>query len=147
MVREESPGDDSVEQDTTAHLLANEGVNIKRLQGNEEEGLDEKALDKSAVARKNLHLLKLAYQRLGRWPKPYEDYGRLNAEVFRMFGGSADWKGVQGTEKWDAKRFGSGKAESEDGSFEGVHDWALGSDRLTLQGGQHKHVAAYMMSK
>lgn len=144
MVHGESPSDDSGdEQDTTAHLLANEGVNVKTLQGNEEESLDEETLDKSAVARKNLHLLKLAYQRLGRWPKPYEEYERLNADIFRMFGGSADWKGTQGTDKWDAKGFGSGKAESEDGAFEGINDWALGSDRLTLQGAQPREIAAY----
>lgn len=144
MVHDKSGNDDSVdEQDTTAHLLAEEGVSISSLQGNEDESLDQGTLDKSAVARKNLHLLKLAYQRLGRWPKPYEEYERLNNDVFRMFGGGADWKGTQGTEKWDAKGFGSGKAESNDGAFEGISDWALGGDILTLQGEHPSQVAAF----
>lgn len=62
--------------------------------------------------RQHLHLLKLAVQRLGRWPKDYGEYKRLNDDVFREF--ATDLEGMTGVEKWDLQSFGAGKAESNE---------------------------------
>ncbi|KAL4978775.1 hypothetical protein BDW66DRAFT_148978 [Aspergillus desertorum] len=35
--------------------------------------------------RQHLHLLKLAVERLGNWPKEYSEYERSNSDLFRMF--------------------------------------------------------------
>jgi hypothetical protein len=40
---------------------------------------------------------------------------------------------LQGTERWSAKDFGHGKAESQEGSFKGIEDLAFGSDKILLQ--------------
>jgi hypothetical protein len=136
--------DDDDEDDTTAELLAREGVNVKSSPNSPRPAaVDANMLDKSATALKHLHLLKLAYQRYGGWPKSYDEYEHLNAQLFRVFGGEARWKGVEGTEKWDAKAFGNGKAESQEGVFRGITDWSLGSDALVSVGhghgqGQHR---------
>lgn len=130
-VHENSPSEDSDDElDITAYLLAKEGVDIKKQEDQPTETLEEDNIDKSAIVLHHLHLLKLAYQRLGGWPKAYEEYERLNAQIFRIFGSDTRWEGVQGTEKWSANEYGNGKAESKDGSFEGFEDWALGSDKL-----------------
>lgn len=34
---------------------------------------------------------------------------------------------MQDTETWSTKEFGSGKAESQEGGFNGIDDWAFGS--------------------
>jgi hypothetical protein len=134
VVHDHGSGDDSDDElDTTAYLLAREGVNVKQQDGKQGEAFDADNIDKSAIALRHLQLLKLAYQRLGAWPKPYEEYEHLNAQLFRTFGSDTKWKGVQGTEKWSAKEFGHGKAESQDGSFKGISDWAFGSDKMILQ--------------
>jgi hypothetical protein len=133
--------DDDDDLDTTAQLLAREGVNVKTSPNSPHPAaVDADALDKSAVALKHLHLLKLAYQRFGGWPKTYDEYAGLNAQLFRVFGGEGKWKGVEGTEKWDAKAFGNGKAESQEGGFRGVTDWGFGSEEL-VSGGQNGVVA------
>lgn len=62
--------------------------------------------------RQHLHLLKLAVERLGAWPKEYAEYEALSAELFRMFGG--ELRGEKGVEKWDLRMFGGGKAEASD---------------------------------
>merc|ERR1712187_77379 len=62
--------------------------------------------------RQHLHLLKLAVERLGNWPKEYSEYERLSAELFSAFGG--DLKGIEGVDKWNLKNFGFGKAEASD---------------------------------
>lgn len=130
--------DSDDELDTAAYLLAREGVSIKSQDGKQEiEALDEESIDKSAIALRHLKLLKLAYQRVGGWPKPYEEYERLNARIFREFGSDAQWKGVQGTELWNAKQFGEGKAESKEGRFEGVKDWGFGSHEMILHAQNH----------
>jgi hypothetical protein len=129
-----SSGDDSDDElDATAYLLSREGVNVSSLDGKQNDNLDETNIDKSAIALRHLHLLKMAYQRLGAWPKSYDEYEHLNAQLFREFGSDPKWKGVQGTETWDAKAFGAGKAESQDGSFTGIGDWSFGSDDTLLQ--------------
>ncbi|KAL4924165.1 uncharacterized protein BDV17DRAFT_295696 [Aspergillus undulatus] len=63
-------------------------------------------------ARKHLHLLKLAVERLGSWPKEYSEYEQLNADLFKSFGD--DLRGVEGVEKWNLKQFGAGKAEDNE---------------------------------
>lgn len=125
--------DDDDEMDTTAQLLAREGVNVKTAPNTPSpEAIDSSTMDHAATALKHLHLLKLAYQRYGGWPKSHAEYERLNALLFRVFGTDPKWKGAEGTEKWDAKPFGSGKAESQEGGFKGVEDWTFGSDELVM---------------
>jgi hypothetical protein len=128
---------DDDELDTTAALLAKEGVSVNGSVVDDkgsDSTLAQTSVDKSAVALRHLHLLKLAYQRLGAWPKPYEVYHTLNAQVFATFGAEPQWKGVQGTEKWSAKEFGAGKAESNDGAFEnGALEWDFGDEDLIVQ--------------
>lgn len=138
VVNDHGSGDDSDDElDTTAYLLAKEGVNVKKQEGQPTAALDANNIDKSTIALRHLQLLKLAYQRFGGWPKAYDEYESLNAQIFRTFGAEAKWKGVQGTEKWSAKEFGQGKAESQDGAFKGIDGWALGSDKIILQA-QHR---------
>ena len=123
--------DDDDEMDTTAELLAREGINVKtQANAPSPTAIDSATLDRAATALKHLRLLKLAYQRHGGWPKPYAEYDRLNALLFRVFGTDPTWSGVEGTEKWDAKPFGAGKAEAAEGGFKGVDDWTFGSDDL-----------------
>jgi tetratricopeptide (TPR) repeat protein len=62
--------------------------------------------------RQHLHLLKLAIERLGDWPKEYSEYECLNTNLFKAF--ENELKGVEGVEKWDLKKFGSGSAEASD---------------------------------
>lgn len=134
VVHDHGSGDDSDDElDTTAYLLAQEGMNVKKQEGQPTKALDAENIDKSAIALRHLQLLKLVYQRLGGWPKAYDEYERLNAQVFRTFGNDANWKGVQGTERWSAKEFGNGMAESQEGGFGGLGNWALGSDNILLQ--------------
>lgn len=83
------------------------------------------SLDKGSFVKDHLRLMKLAHQRYGGWPKSYGEYERLNADLFRRFGG--DLKGVEGVEKWNTKAFGSGKAESSEGAFEGCKAWEFAS--------------------
>lgn len=74
--------------------------------------------------RQHLQLLKLAVQRLGDWPKDFSEYHRLSADLFLEFGG--DLKGYDGVEKWDLKKFGSGKAASnEDTLNPDLGSWEL----------------------
>ncbi|KAH3949571.1 hypothetical protein HBH64_038280 [Parastagonospora nodorum] len=133
------------ELDTTAALLAKEGVKVKRHDGQNAPALDAAQIDRSALALKHLNLLKMAYQRLGGWPKSYSEYEHLNAQLFRVFGAESGWKGVQGTEKWDAKGFGNGKAESQDGAFNGLEDWSFGSEEVILDAQKHQGEQGGMM--
>jgi hypothetical protein len=130
--------DDDDELDTAAALLAREGVSVKKSSNQPAAAVEPAAVDKSAMALKHLHLLKMAYQRLGGWPKSYDNYERLNAQLFRVFGSDARWKGVEGTEKWDAKAFGAGKAESQDGVFNGLEDWSFGEEQVLLDAQKHQ---------
>lgn len=126
-MRDEGDADSDDEDDTTAALLAEHGVSVNggSVDGQGGEGLEESNINRSELALYHLSLLKLAYQRLGGWPKDAREYERLNADVFRVFGGEKEWKAAQGVEKWSAKEYGSGKAESKGGSFEGVADWSF----------------------
>ncbi|KAL5118848.1 hypothetical protein ACEQ8H_003170 [Pleosporales sp. CAS-2024a] len=131
--------------DKTAALLAKEGVSFKRADGQKEAVLDSAQINRPALALKHLHLLKMAYQRFGGWPKAYAEYERLNAQLFRVFGGEDNWKGVQGTERWDVKGFGHGKAETQDGVFHGLEDWSFGSEEVILDAQKHQGGQGGMM--
>lgn len=74
--------------------------------------------------RQHMHLLKLAVQRIGDWPKNYGEYERLSSDVFREFG--ADLKGVEGVDKWNLKAFGSGKAQGNEDLLDlSFNNWEL----------------------
>ncbi|KAF4215071.1 hypothetical protein CNMCM8980_008756 [Aspergillus fumigatiaffinis] len=72
----------------------------------------ERPEDSGKYVRQHLHLLKLAVERLGNWPKEYKEYEKLNSALFQAFGD--DLKGVEGVDKWNLKNFGSGRAEASD---------------------------------
>ncbi|KAJ4301643.1 hypothetical protein N0V90_003736 [Kalmusia sp. IMI 367209] len=120
--------DDSDDDDTAATYLAEHGASTNgSVDGRFAESLDQSAslINKPVLALHHLHLLKLAYQRVGGWSKPYAEYERLNASLFREFGGQEAWKGAQGVETWSAKGFGAGKAEKTDGAFVRVREWGI----------------------
>ncbi|KAF2727980.1 hypothetical protein EJ04DRAFT_450238 [Polyplosphaeria fusca] len=126
MTYEEGEGDDDDEEDTAAALLAEHGISVSgSVNGHFAPELEQQSLNRSAVALRHLHLLKLAYQRLGSWPRQYAEYERLNADMFRVFGEEKGWIGAQGVEKWSAKGFGGGKAESGEGGFERERVWGF----------------------
>jgi tetratricopeptide (TPR) repeat protein len=72
----------------------------------------ERPEDSGKYVRQHLHLLKLAVERLGNWPKEYKEYEKLSSALFQAFGD--DLKGVEGVDKWNLKNFGSGRAEASD---------------------------------
>ncbi|GIC93466.1 uncharacterized protein Aud_009954 [Aspergillus udagawae] len=72
----------------------------------------ERPEESGKYVRQHLHLLKLAVERLGNWPKDYKEYERLNSALFQTFGDYL--KGVEGVDKWNLKNFGSGRAEASD---------------------------------
>lgn len=101
-------------------ILKDHGVSIDE----DDDGIDDdEQVDRPALVKQHLKFLKLAYQRLGKWPKNYAVYEKLNADVFRTY--ASDLKGVEGVERWNAKSFGSGKAESNEDEFKGVNDWEI----------------------
>ncbi|EEA24133.1 ankyrin repeat domain protein, putative [Talaromyces marneffei ATCC 18224] len=60
----------------------------------------------------HFYLLKLAVERLGWWPRGYSIYKRLNANLFQNF---IDYLiDFEGVERWNLKKFGSGRAEADD---------------------------------
>ncbi|KAI2747521.1 hypothetical protein DTO013E5_810 [Penicillium roqueforti] len=69
-------------------------------------------MEEGKHVRQHLHMLKLAVERLGNWPKEYSEYERLNRDLFSTF--ANDLKGVEGVEKWNLQSFGSGQAEASD---------------------------------
>jgi hypothetical protein len=114
-----SEDDDGDDDDTAATFLAEYGSNGRN--GTKQHLSGEPSIDKTKLVKKHLRLLKLAFERLGSWPKPYVIYERLSADVFKAF----KLQGVDGVEKWIAKGFGGGKAESDEGSFTDVSDWEI----------------------
>jgi hypothetical protein len=50
-------------------------------------------------------------------------YEQLNADVFAQYGSAL--KGAEGVEKWNAKNFGNGKAESNEGAFKAPAQWDI----------------------
>jgi hypothetical protein len=101
--------------------LAEHGVQLTS--SSEEASSEEKSVDRSAEVKTHLNLLKLAYQRYGQWPKAYGVYEQLNADIFASYGGAL--KGAEGVEKWSAKGFGAGKAESGLGAFTAPKQWDI----------------------
>lgn len=82
------------------------------------------ALTNGQYVRRHFHLFKLAVQRLGKWPKDYNEYVQLNKDVFGLY--AEEMNGVDGIEKWNMKAFGAGKAEgSEDILDVNTSDWEL----------------------
>ncbi|KAL6242158.1 hypothetical protein RBB50_011070 [Rhinocladiella similis] len=95
-------------------------------------GLD-KAASQGTYARRHMILLKLALERFGDYPKGYAEYEQLNADAFRTF--PEDLRGVEGVEKWDIKKFGHGKAESDEGALDvNVKNWTLTQDKIEVDG-------------
>ncbi|WPH04769.1 Hypothetical protein R9X50_00766400 [Acrodontium crateriforme] len=118
---------DGDDDDTAASILAEHGVKV-----NAEKNKDElSATAKAELVKTHLLLLKYSYQRLGSWPKSYAIYERLNAALFRTFG--SQLSGIEGVEKWQAKGFGQGKAQSNDGNFVQVESWEILPGELHLQ--------------
>lgn len=115
----EGSGNQIDEDDTAAAILAEHGVQTS---GPGDES-DEQTVDRSVEVGTHLQLLKLAFQRYGQWPKPYGVYEQLNADIFAQYG--AALKGAEGVEKWTAKGFGAGKAESEGGQFTAPQQWDI----------------------
>lgn len=112
-------GGDDEQEDTAAAILAEHGVDVSR--ESNVNGIDDAR--RGELVKQHMHLLRLGYQRLGSWPKSYSAYERLNAELFSNFG--EQLKGVEGVEKWNAKSYGSGKAESQEGTFQGTTKWEI----------------------
>lgn len=128
-------GEEDDEVDTAAELLAREGVSVpshaqSHSHSHSSSPSPQTLSNAPALALTHLHLLKHALQRLGTYPKSYAHYEALNAALFRAFGGEKSWTGAQGTEKWDIKSYGSGKAEGKEGAFEGVADWGFGEEKV-----------------
>ncbi|KAJ5767230.1 uncharacterized protein N7511_004846 [Penicillium nucicola] len=69
-------------------------------------------MEEGKHVRQHLHMLKLAVERLGDWPKEYSEYERLSQDLFSLFG--HDLEGVESVDKWNLKSFGSGQAEASD---------------------------------
>lgn len=113
-----SMGDDD-DFDSTGAILAEHGITLNVSSTNGANG----SVDQNAMAKSHLRLLKLGYQRLGSWPKPFADYETLIGQVVHTF--SIDNKDLQAPDKWQVKGFGGGKAESNDGTFEKVGNWEL----------------------
>ncbi|KAL5410988.1 hypothetical protein PMIN03_005094 [Paraphaeosphaeria minitans] len=140
LVRDDDADDDSDDDDTAAGLLAehtgsvNGSVDGRWASSSLLDQSTASVSDKAALALRHLHLLKLAFQRLGGWPKPGAEYERLNASLFREFGGEEAWKGARGVETWSAKGFGAGKAESGEGVFGEVREWWIVDEEKGVHG-------------
>lgn len=77
-------------------------------------------MEEGKHVRQHLHMLKLAVERLGDWPKEYSEYERLNHDLFSTF--TNDLEGVDGVDKWKVQSFGSGKAEASDDLISFSHE-------------------------
>lgn len=140
--------EDSDDDDTAAALLEHHGASVNgSVDGRfaSADSLDQSNAslqNKPALALRHLHLLKLAFQRVGGWSRPYTEYERLNASLFREFQGDEAWKGAKGVETWSAKGFGAGKAESKEGAFGEVREWTIvdgQKERGLLADGVHQN--------
>lgn len=107
-------GDDE-DFDSTVAILAENGLTLSNGNGANGNGHVRSAAEEAAGAKKHLQLLKLAYQRLGAWPKSPSEYERLVKQVQHDF--PAETKDLQPIDKWQVKGFGNGKAESDEGVF------------------------------
>jgi len=115
----DAEGDDD-DDDTASTILAQHGKDVSSATGLHA------ALtpaQRAQLAQRHLHLLKMSFQRLGAWPKSYGFYEKLNADLFKTF--PDQLKSAEGVEKWNAKGFGAGKAESNEGVFTGSKTWEI----------------------
>ena len=112
--------DDDDDFDSTGAILADHGISLNVPSAN---GHSNGSVDQDAMAKMHLRMLKLGYQRLGSWPRPFSEYEKLIGQVLHSF--SVDTKELQAPDKWQAKGFGAGKAESNEGTFEKVVSWQL----------------------
>lgn len=117
-------GVDIDDDDSAAQILAEHGIHHDTHgQHQDVEGTGFSTAQRGQLIKWHLRLLKLAYQRYGSWPKDYKHYESLNAQLFRTF--ATELKGAEGVEKWQAKGFGAGKAESNEGAFQGNREWEI----------------------
>lgn len=116
--------DDDDDDDFAASLLAEHGVqHHSHTNGDAAQEDGSTHARRGELVKRHLQLLKLDFQRHGGFPKEFASYERLNAELFRTFG--EQLKGVEGVEKWSAKVYGGGKAESQEGVFANEGDWEI----------------------
>lgn len=122
-------GDDD-DFDSTGAILAEHGITL----GNQASvnGAANGSVDQEAMAKMHLRMLKLGYQRLGSWPRPFSEYEHLIGHVLHSF--SIDNKDLQAPDKWQAKGYGNGKAESNEGTFEKVDSWQLLEGKMSHHG-------------
>ncbi len=79
-----------------------------------------------AAIKTHVHMLKLAYQRNGGWPRHASDYERLTSKVWAEFGPELGVKEEQVvSSKWSANGFGGGKAESNVDDWKIPEDWSI----------------------
>ena len=111
---------DDDDLDSTGAILAEHGISLNVPSANDH--VNDTA-HQGATAKEHLRLLKFGYQRLGSWPRPFSEYEKLIGQVLHSF--EIDTKELQSPDKWQAKGFGGGKAESNEGTFEKVDSWQL----------------------
>ena len=111
---------DDDDLDSTGAILAEHGISLSMPTAN---GHGNDTVHQSATAKEHLRLLKFGYQRLGSWPRPFSEYEKLIGQVMHSF--EIDTKDLQSPDKWQAKGYGGGKAESNEGTFEKVDSWQL----------------------
>ncbi|EXJ84870.1 hypothetical protein A1O3_05545 [Capronia epimyces CBS 606.96] len=97
------------------------------------------AVSPGVYARRHLILLKLALERFGVYPKGYAEYEQLNADLFHTF--PEELRGIEGVEKWDLKKFGNGRAASDEGVLDTqLKTWALTEQKVEVNGnGAHAY--------
>ena len=110
--------DDDDDMDSTGAILAEHGISLKLQSNGHANGTE----DEAVVAKTHLRLLKLAYQRLGQWPRSHDEYERLIGRVHDTFTTTKD---IQTPDKWQVKGYGGGKAESNEGAFDKTQSWGL----------------------
>ncbi|RMZ91451.1 hypothetical protein DV736_g1316, partial [Chaetothyriales sp. CBS 134916] len=90
-------------------------------------GIVAKDASQGTYARLHLALLELALERFSDFPKGYGEYKQISADAFRTFP-----KELQGTEeeKRNIKRFGKGRAESNEDTLDvNIKSWALDEEK------------------
>ena len=83
---------------------------------------EETGSDDVVVVKKQVGLLRRAYQRNGGWAKDKDErvYSELFQRLGEVFGHKAEWQGVKAVEKWNAKE---AVADSEGGVFATPTNW------------------------
>lgn len=140
LVFENGTGDDSDDElDAAAELLALHGSRSPSSSVNGHVATrtppsPHTPLNFAAIARRHLDLMRLAYQRLGDWPRPYSEsrYRELSDKIFAKFDGEKEMRGAQPVKSWSNKGFGKGNAESDDGTLKDPLDWSF-ADEVQVQ--------------